>query len=336
MTDRGKIDADFFERVIAPNLGATRSDVVLGPTAGIDFGVLDIGGEAVVTATDPLSVLPALGLERAGRLATDIVLTDVAVSGIEPTHLAVSLTLPHSFSNESLAATWRGIDAHATEFGVDVVATHAGRYPGVDSSWIGGATAFGVGDPTDIVRPDGARPGDAVVVSTGPAAEITGLFATLYPEALGLPADVVATAQERVDDIPAVADALAAHDAGAVTAMHDATEGGIAGGLVEMAAGADVRFEIVSGAVPTADGVAAVCDAVDVDPWQVTSCGTLLLTVERSDAADVVGALERRGTPAAIVGEVTAGTGVFADGEPVEPPAKDPSWDAAAELADRT
>ena len=334
MTDLGKIDADFFERVVAPNLGADREAVSLGPTAGIDFGVLELDGQAIVTATDPLSVLPALGLERAGRLAIDIVLSDVAVSGIRPTHLTVSLTLPPEYPPADLATLWQGIDAHARELGVSVTASHAGRYPGVDSSWIGSGAAFGVGRPEDLVRPDGARPGDTLVISTGPAAEVAGLFSTLYPNQLGLSPEAVRTAQQRLADIPAVADALAAHDAGHVTAMHDATEGGIVGGLNEMADGADVRFEIDRDAVPMAEGVSAVCDAIGVDPWQVTSCGTLLIAVEPSDAPAVVSTLKDRDTPAAVVGQVTAGNGVYADGERVEPPVADPSWAAASRLSD--
>ena len=332
MTDHGKIDAALFDRVIAPNLGAAREDVTIGPTPGIDFGALDLGSQTLVGATDPLSVLPELGLERAGRLAIDIVLADVAVSGIEPSHLTLALTLPETFTADELAETWKGIGAHAATFDVAILDVHIGRYPSVNSSWIGSGTAFGLGDQADIVRPDGAQPGDAIVISTGPAAEVAGLFATLYPESLGLDPETVALAQERVDDIFAVGDALAAHDAGRITAMHDATEGGIAGGLVEMATGAGVRFDIEREAVPVADGVTAVCDAIDVDPWHVTSCGSLLMTAPRADADAVVSALAEHDTTAAIVGTVGDGDGVYVDGARVEPPDRDPSWAAAERL----
>ncbi|QCC51293.1 AIR synthase family protein [Halapricum salinum] len=330
----GKIDADTFESVIAPRLGAEREDVHLGPTAGIDFGVFEVGEQAVVTATDPLSFLPELGSERAGRLALDIVLTDVAVSGVAPTHLTIALTLPPGFDDDTFEGIWAGIDAHARSLGVAIVSGHTGYYTGIEGSWVGGATAFGVGDFDDVVRPDGARPGDALVVSTGPAAEVAGLFSTLYPARLGLDPETVATAQDRVEDIAAVEDALAAHAAGEVTAMHDATEGGIAGGLNEMASGAGVRFDLDPDAVPMAPGVAAVCAAIDVDPWHVTSCGTLLIAVDPDDAEAVVDALETRGTPTAVIGNVSEGDGVYADGERVEEPEFDPSWTAAQRLGE--
>ncbi len=334
MSDLGKIDAAMFDRVIRPNLGADRDDVRLGPTPGIDFGVVDVGDRSLVVSTDPISLLPELGLERAGRLAIDIVLTDVAVSGVAPSHLTVSLSLPASFDDDTVAGLWRGIADHARRFDVSIVAGHTGRYPSIEGSWVGAGTTFGVGDASAVVRPDGARPGDALVISTGPAAEVAGLFATRYPDQLGLDPETIVTARERVDDIAALGDALTAHSAGEVTAMHDATEGGIAGGLVEMATGADVRMEVDRDAVPLGDGVAAVCSAVSVDPWHVTSAGTLVIAVNPADADALVDALQRAETPAAVVGRVESGTGVYADGERVRPPDRDPSWAAARRLSE--
>ena len=334
MTDLGKIDAAVFDSVIRSNLGADRDDVRLGPTPGVDFGVVDVGGLVVVVSTDPISVLPELGLERAGRLAIDIVLTDVAVSGVAPSHLAVSLSLPTAFDDETLAGLWRGMANHARDFGVSIVSGHTGRYPSIESSWVGAGTTLGVGDASAVVRPDGAGPGDSLVLSTGPAAEVAGLFAIRYPERLGLDPETIALAQERVDDIAAVGDALTAHAAGDVTAMHDATEGGIAGGLGEMASGAGVRIEVDRDAVPLGDGVSEVCSALSFDPWCVTSAGTLLIAVDPADADAVVDALEGTGTRAAVVGRVESGTGVYADGSAVRPPDRDPSWAAAKRLSE--
>ncbi|KAA9409887.1 hydrogenase expression protein [Haloarcula hispanica] len=332
MSDLGKIDRELFDTVIYPELGADREDVTLGPTHGIDFGVIDVGGDALVTATDPLSVLPDLGFERAGRFALDVVLADVAVSGIAPSHLSVTFTLPPAMSDDELAAMWHGFAGRAEEVGVSVVTGHTARYAGVDYSWVGGATVLGVGSHDDIVRPDGARAGDKLVVGTGPGAEVTGLFANLFPEQIGLSPDRTAIAQERLADTALVEDAMAATNAGNVTAMHDATEGGITGAFIEMADGASARFDVDSEAMPVAEGVGALCDALDIDPWHVSSCGTLLAAVNPADADSVVDALRDRGTPAAVVGEVTNGSGLYVDGTRQSHPGADPSWEAFGRL----
>jgi hydrogenase expression/formation protein HypE len=334
MGDLGKIDRELFERVVFPQLGADRADVSIGPRHGVDFGVLSVEDSAVVLATDPISVLPELGWERAGRLALEVVLADVAVSGIGPTHLTISLSMRPETSDDELASLWRGIHAHASGLGVSIVAGHTARYPGIDTSWVGAGTAIGIGDPADLVRPDGARPGDSLVVTTGPAAEMAGLFATLYPEALDLSAETLATAEKRVTDIEVVADAQAAATSGDVSAMHDATEGGLRGGLVEMARGAGVRFDIETEKAPTAPGASAVCEAAGVDPWTVSSAGTLVIAVAEGDADAVVAALRERDTRAGVVGSVQEGEGVYFDGARQTMPEEDPSWGATERLLD--
>ncbi|MFC4542871.1 AIR synthase family protein [Halosolutus amylolyticus] len=342
MSDLGKIDRAFFDRHVAPNLGADRNDVALGPSHGVDFGVLDIGGRALVTATDPVSILPPLGFERAARFALDLILADVAVSGVAPSHLSICFTLPETMTDAEFATIWETIDAECTDLGVSIVTGHTARYSDPSYPWVGAATAMGVGDHDAIVRPDGARDGDRLVLTTGAAVEAVGLLSTLFPDQIDLPADDLAAAQDRLDEVYAVRDALTAA-AGPVTAMHDVTEGGLAGALNEMADGARARFAIDREAVPMRPGVREVCDHLEMDPWAATSCGSLLIAVDPGGVDDVLAALEERGTVAAEIGRVEsigaadrdadADGKVLVDGDPLEHPSVDPSWAAYAELA---
>ncbi|GAB6880707.1 AIR synthase-related protein [Halorubrum gandharaense] len=359
----GKIGRRFFEERIRPNLGAERDDVTLGPAHGCDFGVIrqgdaaERGDYATVVATDPISMLPELGAARAGRFALHIALSDVAVSGIAPSHLSIAFSLPTDVDDGTFGEFWTGIHAECNRLGVAVVTGHTARYPGASLPWVGAATVLGVGDPDRIVRPDGAQPGDKLVVTRGPAVEATGLFASLYPDALaarGLDAETVATAAERLDDVQLVEDALAVatvgeehagHEVGeehadpvddgtsAVHAMHDATEGGLLGAFHETAGASGVRFEVERSAVPRAAGVGPVCEALEMDPWTATTSGTLLVSVAPDAADAVVERLRNRGTPAAQVGEVHEGTGVAIDGEETSPPDGDASWGVYAELS---
>ncbi|MFW5949539.1 MAG: AIR synthase-related protein, partial [Halolamina sp.] len=208
--------------------------------------------------------------------------------------------------------------------------------PGAQYPWVGAATAMGVCDPETVVRPDGARPGDRLLVTRGPAVEAAGLFASLYPEELGergLDAGTVADAAAGLDETRLVRDAVAAADAGTVSAMHDATEGGLLGAFCEMAESAGVRFDVDSAAAPMRSGVEAVCSALGIDPWTVTSSGTLVIAVPPENVDAVRRAIDDRGTPIAEIGRVVEGTGVQFRGEEWTEPPRDPSWDAYAALA---
>ncbi|GAB3676107.1 AIR synthase family protein [Halopiger thermotolerans] len=334
MSDLGKIDRTFFERYVASNLGADRDDVALGPQHGVDFGVLEIGGQALVTATDPISILPPLGLERAARFALDLILADVAVSGVAPSHLSICFTLPEAMTDDEFATVWETIHEECADLGVSVVTGHTARYSDPSYPWIGAATAMGVGEFDEIVRPDGARVGDRLLLTTGPAVEAVGLLSTLFPDAIDVSDDALADAQERLAEVHCVRDALTVAAAGPVRAMHDVTEGGLAGALNEMADGADARFVVDREAVPMRPGVREVCAALEIDPWATTSCGSLLVAVDPDGVDDVRRALEERDTVVAEIGRVESGTGVVdAAGERIERPAGDDSWGVYADLA---
>ena len=344
MTDRlGKADRALFDAAIYPNLGADRDDVALGPAHGVDFGVLDVGGRALVVATDPLSVLPDLGFERAGRFALSFALADVAVSGIRPSHVAPTFSLPTEMTDDEFADLWRAIATECEDLGISVATGHTARYPGASYPWVGATTVFGVGDHDDLIRPDGAQSGDRLLVTRGPAIETAGLLTTLYPGAFDdLDESTLRDAQACLDRTSVVRDALAAAEAGrsgegvdgiGVTAMHDATEGGLRGALCELAGAAGVRIDVDSTAVPEDPAAVAACEALGLDPWACTTAGTLLVAVRPGAVEAVVSALESRGTAVGVAGHVREGEGVLVDGERVHPPAEDESWAAYAALS---
>ncbi|PSP86264.1 hydrogenase expression protein [Halobacteriales archaeon QS_1_68_17] len=328
MSDLGKADREFFDEYIYPHLGADREDVALGPQHGVDFGVVDVGGRAVAMATDPIFVMPSLGFERAAWFAFHILVSDVAVSGLGPTHLSVDFNLPPEITDDQFETVWSTFDREARELGVSVVTGHTARYAGCNYPMVGGATAVSVGAFDDLVRPDGARVGDRVVITKGPAIEATGLLSITFESLMRgtVDDDAVDAATDRFYDMSPVRDALTAAAAGPVSAMHDATECGIYGGLYEMARAAGVRIDVERDAVPVQPGVLAACEFFDVDPWSSISEGTLLLTVPESGVEDVLATLDDEGIPAADVGQVSEGSGVYVDGEYTEHPGVDPFW----------
>ncbi len=63
---------------------------------------------------------------------------------------------------------------------------------------VGGATAMAVGDPDDVVRPNGARPGDRVLLTKGPAVEATGLLSNQFEDLMDLQEKTVEDAKRPI------------------------------------------------------------------------------------------------------------------------------------------
>src|SRR5439155_25431603 len=153
-TALGKLSPAAFERLIAPHLGATRAEVLVGPGVGGDCAVIRLGAGRVMTlTTDPLSMIPCLGPAASARLACHLLASDLWTSGIPPAYVAVDLNLPPAMSDDDLGAYWQAMSDEWARLEVAVVAGHTGRYPGGGGSVIGGATLIGVGDEGRYLAP---------------------------------------------------------------------------------------------------------------------------------------------------------------------------------------
>ena len=121
-----------------------------------------------------------------------------------------------------------------------------------------------------------------------------------------------------------------------VSALHDATEGGVLGGLLEVAHACGHALVVERDRIPLGPEARAACAEFGSDPYWTLSEGTLIATVRPRQAAAVLGALAEAGIAAAEVGEVAPGEGalrlVGPDGavRVLTKPEPDPYWPAYA------
>ena len=336
----GKATAELFEQVILRRLGASDPDVLVGPRHGVDVGVVRVAdGVAIALTADPVFVVPAYGWERAAWFAVHILASDASTSGLPLRWMSVDLNLPPSISDDDLTTLWDAFHRACEGLGIAIVTGHTARYDGCDWPMVGGATCLAAGSADAYVTPTMARPGDAVVVTKGAAIEATALFAATFPERLaeGVGTEVVAAADALFGSMTVVPEAVIARDFGlrdaGVTSMHDATEGGVLGGLLEVAAASRTGIRIDRDRIPVRPEVRAVCEHVGIDPYVSISEGTLIATVVPARAGAYVEALADAGIEAAVVGEILPddeGRTLVVEGreQPLRHPGLDPFWGA--------
>ena len=148
-----------------------------------------------------------------------------------------------------------------------------------------------------LVRPNGAKAGDSLILTKGIAIEGTTVLAREASgrlRSLGVNADTLKAASHYLSDpgISVVAEAQAATSEVKVHAMHDPTEGGLATALHELAEASGLGLLIDRDAIEILPETAAICAAAGLDPVGLLASGALLIAVEESDAATALKAIE--------------------------------------------
>lgn len=335
----GKISAEVFNELIFPHLGANRTEILVGPQHGVDVGVVQIGNKAVAMTSDPVFIVPEYGFKRAAWFALHILASDIVTSGLPPTYLTIDLNLPLSMTEEELSMVWTTIDEECKKMEMAIICGHTARYDNCHYPMVGGATVLAVGDKDKYISPKFARAGDKIIITKGPAIEASGIFATMFPKLLTRQygEEFAQKAQTLFYKMSVVDDALTAIKIGVrdngVSAMHDATECGVWGGIYEIAQAAEVGVRIEKEQIVVDECINEICNLFKIDPYKSISEGTLIITCRPNKAEKVVEALTRKSIKASIVGELIDpkfGMLLIEDGKEkkLEHPKVDPFWNA--------
>jgi hydrogenase maturation factor len=331
----GKPSPTRLRALLGDHFGHPSDRLLVGSGPGLDAAVLDLGdGRVMAVAEDPIFPAPRLPLELMGWFTVHIGASDVAVTGIKPEFMSYTLLLPPESPESEARTVIEAISSAAAELEITIVGGHTGWYSTVVVPIVGGVTVWGFAPHDRWISPGGAQDGDMILITKGPAIEAVALLAVLYRDKLSenIPADILEKACGRTTEITVVRDALLAFAAGDVHAMHDATEGGVLGGLWEMSHAAGIKLHADLDAVPVPEDIRRLSEALGFDPWQAISEGTLLAAVEPAAVDKVRTAWESAGISSHILGRFDASASaltVTREGRtlPLEEPQIDPFWE---------
>lgn len=268
-----------------------------------DAAAVPVLGEKLAFTTDQFVVAPVFfpggDIGRMSILGTS---NDLAVAGAHPRWLSLSLAIEEGFSLRDLDRILDSVAEAAREVGAAVVAGDTKVVPrgAVDglfvcTSGIGEFRAPAPPGPTSIV------PGDALLVSGSIGHH--GVAVLSAREQLGFE-------PEPRSDLGSLLPACAALCTSGlrVRAMRDATRGGLAAVLQEWRRASRCSFVLDEAAIPVSPDVRGVCELLGLDPLHVANEGTMVIAVERHDAAAALSILQGipRHSGAAIIGHSRA------------------------------
>ena len=268
-----------------------------------DAARLHINGASVALTTDSYVVSPLFfpGGDI-GDLAVNGTVNDLSMAGAVPLYLSAGFILEEGFEVADLTRITASMQAAAQRAGVQIVTgdTKVVERGKADGCYINTA-GVGVIEHGVSLGVAQARPGDVILVS-GPIGD-HGVTIMLARGELDIEADVSS------DTAPLnglVADLLAA--APGVRALRDATRGGVATILNEIASAAGVGVQVTEDDIPVRPAVRGASELLGIDPMYVACEGRLVAVVSPDDADCVLAAMRAhpQGQEAAIIGTVTA------------------------------
>ena len=320
--------------------GAKSRAVIVGPTAGVDVSVLDIGGGRVLVAnSDPISLIPSLGPEDSAAMSLYEVASDVATSGQNPRYVMFDLNLPPSIPDETLNRYWRTISEKCLQLGVSILGGHTGRFEGCNYSIIGGANMWTICRKNQFLTSSMAGDGDDLIFTKSAAYGATSVLTRAFPRIVRkhLGKSLFEKACKYLHEANTVNDSLSAVKAGihqrGVTAMHNVTEGGSIAGLVEMAEASNLGGVIDLESIPVSEETLEVCRLFHLDPLASLGEGSLLIASRPDRTKRVVDILRSAGTGATVIGQLSSRSrGLFGDSRKgrsrIRNIKQDPYWNA--------
>jgi hydrogenase expression/formation protein HypE len=267
-----------------------------------DAGELTIDGVELALTTDSYVVRPLrFPGGSIGDLAVNGTVNDLAVSGARPLALSLSLVLEEGLTAEELRAEVEAIATAAQAAGVEIITgdTKVVERGHADGMYIC-TTGVGRHDPRASLAPSKIQPGDRILLS-GSIGE-HGMAIMLARGEFELDASIES---DTASLWPAVDVLLDAAGPGLRT-LRDATRGGVASVLNELAKSSSVAMLVREAAVPVQPAVAGAAEILGIDPMYVANEGKLVAFVAPEQADSALSALRSVSgcEQAAEIGEV--------------------------------
>jgi hydrogenase expression/formation protein HypE len=277
----GKATQTLIEGLLVPAFGSEAL------AAMDDAGAVTIGGTDLAITTDSFVVKPIrFPGGSIGELAVNGTVNDLAVAGARPLALSLSLVLEEGLPSDDLRAEVEAIAAAAAAAGVEIVAgdTKVVERGHADSMYVC-TTGLGQRDPRASLSPASLRPGDRILLSGS-----IGEHGTAIMLARG-EFDLEAPIESDTRSLWPAVDALLEAAGPSLRCMRDATRGGVASVLNELARASSVAMVVREGDVPVVPAVAGAAELLGIDPMYVANEGKFVAFVAPEAAEDALAAL---------------------------------------------
>ena len=297
----GKLPGELLDRLLRTYRTPPDASVVIDASYGFDAAAISIGGETLLVKSDPITFAST----DAAQYLVAVNVNDISCMGGISRWMTVVALLPEDETTPELVEQqFADLQRACQHEGISLIGGHTEITIGVDRPLLIG-TLLGTVGPNGLLEPGKANAGDELWISRSAGIEGTALLAFEREDELraALGNDTVGTAQTLLLEpgISVSRDAQALLRTGLITALHDATEGGVATAIRETAAASGLGAEIDGAAIPILECTQAISNHFGIDPLGLISSGALIIAAQPGSE----GMIRQSMVPLAKIGVLT-------------------------------
>ncbi|MDR1979610.1 MAG: hydrogenase expression protein [Synergistaceae bacterium] len=294
----GKLPPEILKDDVLRYSGALRPEVLIGPGLGEDAALIR-WGEApyLVAASDPV----VGATHGAGRLLVHINANDVACKGGDPAWFVATLIVPAEEGLTRVRRLMEEIHATCRSLGIAVVGGHTELTDRYDHPVLVGTM---LGPSRHDLRADKIREGDLVLVTKHVGLEGMSIIAHDRPDLLSFLNEAeLNQVRSWQNDLSVLREARLLRDFARY--LHDPTEGGLAGGLLEARHSCGLGLAL-DRPIPLSPLTARASEKIGFDPLHLISSGVLMAALPPEGAEEAMRRLSEEGIDASVIGRFTA------------------------------
>jgi len=262
-----------------------------------DAAVIEDGKLAFSTDSFTVSPLVFPGADI-GKLSICGTCNDLAMMGAKPKYLTCSVIIEEGFDIKLLKTIVHSMESELAINGAKVVSGDTKVVPkgSVDGIFI---NTTGIGEILKTgISSNKISKNDLILVSRDIGAHGATIFASR--EGIELQSDL----QSDCKSLFPIIEELIKEDI-KITALRDATRGGVAAVLNEWAKQSNICIEVEENKIPVNDEVNGLCEILGFEALNLANEGTFVLAIKKEDAKKTLELLQNHNSNASIIGEVS-------------------------------
>ena len=292
----GKISESILKRSVLKQIKSKNEHVKYGAGVGADCAIFASENHFMAQAVQTFF------LNNPSEITFPIMraVNSISVEGAIPAAVTLTILLPEETEEASLKEMMRYADETAHALGIQIAGGHTEVSGWIEKPFV---TACAIGHLEKEWHAKKAAPGEDIVLTKWIGIEGVSLLAERYEKELTerYPLHMVEKAADFRKYLSIVPEAATAIKSNA-GALHDVSGGGIFAALWELAQKAGVGLLVDLKKIPIKQECVEVCEHLGVNPYEMLSGGSLLITTKNGE--HLVKELNLVGIPATVIGQI--------------------------------